>query len=72
MKLPEIDGLNGMDPTFSGSSSLTRISIITGSVQKAPPDTHIFIGSDAEKILRAAMPFGSFGDDISECDALQA
>jgi hypothetical protein len=32
-----------------------------GLVQKAPSSTRIFLGSDAEKILRAAIPFGSFG-----------
>jgi ribonuclease J len=32
-----------------------------GLVQKAPSSTRFFLGSDAEKILRAAIPFGSFG-----------
>jgi len=61
VKLPQIDGLSGGDPDFLGIVVSHPHFDHYGLIQKAQPETHIFIGSDAEKILRAAMPFGSFG-----------
>ena len=61
VKLPEIDGLHGDDHNFLGIVVSHPHFDHYGLIQKAPSSTQIFIGSDAEKILRAAIPFGSFG-----------
>ncbi len=61
VKLPQIEGLEGNDHNFLGIVVSHPHFDHYGLIQKAPPDTHIFIGSDAEKILRATIPFGSFG-----------
>src|ERR1700674_4095799 len=61
VELPRIDGLMGGDDGFLDIVISHPHFDHYGLVQKAPPDTHIFIGSDAEKILRATIPFGSFG-----------
>lgn len=61
VKLPLIHGLQGDDYNFLGIVVSHPHFDHYGLVQKAPSSTHIFIGSDAEKILRAAIPFGSFG-----------
>ena len=61
VKLPQIDGLRGDDLNFLGIVVSHPHFDHYGLIQKAPSSTHIFIGSDAEKILRAAIPFGSFG-----------
>ena len=61
VKLPQIDGLQGDDHNFLGIVVSHPHFDHYGLIQKAPSSTRIFIGSDAEKILRAAIPFGSFG-----------
>lgn len=61
VELPLIDGLMGGNDGFLGIVISHPHFDHYGLIQKAPRDTQIFIGSDAEKILRAAIPFGSFG-----------
>jgi len=61
VKLCQIDGLRGWDHTFLGVVVSHPHFDHHGLIQKAPSSIHIFIGSAAEKILRAAILFGSFG-----------
>lgn len=61
VRLPQIGGLERDDPDFLGIVVSHPHFDHYGLLRKARPETHVFIGSDAEKILRAAMPFGSLG-----------
>jgi ribonuclease J len=61
VELPQIDGLVGSNHGFLGIVISHPHFDHYGLVQKAPSQTQIFIGGDAERILRAAIPFGSFG-----------
>ncbi|MDO8431848.1 MAG: MBL fold metallo-hydrolase [Candidatus Binatus sp.] len=61
VKLPQIEGLQVEDRNFLGIVVSHPHFDHYGLIQKARSSTRVFIGSDAEKILRAAIPFGSFG-----------
>ena len=63
--LPNVDGLaDGNDENFLGVILSHPHADHYGLLFKAARNIHVFLGQDAQRILRAALPFTNFGLDL--------
>jgi ribonuclease J len=71
IKLPSVAGLDGSDAKFLGLVITHPHFDHYGLALRLPEQVKVFIGRDAYKLLRAAIPFSSFGAEFKDVEHYQ-